>query len=130
MQVQDRLQPNSYLQGNFVRYSIVSDLQKRKWINKKKQKKKKTPMVNTTTLAKKYILRIINLEKTTWEEGTIDKRIGKMLYLIKHRKWVIKKTFESNKKRYTTGVDQCKEQPMTVIHDMFNVLMPQPVQQN
>ena len=28
--------------------------------------------------------------KVTWEEGNIDKRIGKMLYSIKHTKWVIK----------------------------------------
>ena len=31
------------------------------------------------------------LGKATWEEGIIDKRIGKMLYLIKHPKWVIKR---------------------------------------
>ena len=29
--------------------------------------------------------------KATWEKGTIDKIIGKMLYLIKHPKWVIKR---------------------------------------
>ena len=68
--------------------------------------------------------------KAMWEEGTIDKRIGKMLYLIKHPKWLSKRHLNQMNKRYTWDVDQCKEKPMTVIYDMFNVSMPQPVQQN
>ena len=45
--------------------------------------------------------------KAKWEEGTIDKRIGKMLYLIKkYPKWVIKRHLNQKKKRYTADVDQ------------------------
>ena len=66
-----------------------------------------------------------------WEEGTIDKRIGKMLYLIKNPKWVIKRHLNQTKKtRYTADRDQHKEEPITVIYDMFDVSTPQPVQQN
>ena len=68
--------------------------------------------------------------KTMWEKGTIAKRIGKMLYLIKHPKWVIKRHLNQIKKKYTADVDQCKEELMMVIYDMFDVSMPQPVQQN
>ena len=34
-----------------------------------------------------------------WEEGAIDKRIGKMLYFIKHPKWVIKRHLNQIKKK-------------------------------
>lgn len=91
---------------------------------------RKIPIVNPTTLAKKIYFKNYKLGKATWEEGTIDKRIGKMLYFIKHPKWVIKKHLNQIKKRYTADVDQRKEEPMTVIYNMFNVSMPQPVQQN
>ena len=80
--------------------------------------------------SEKIYFKNYKFEKGTWEEGTIDKKIGKMLYWIKHPRWGIKSHLNQIKKRYTADVDQRKGEPMTVIYDMFDIFMPQLVKQN
>ena len=79
--------PAELLFARKIRYSIDRDQQKRKCL------KEKIPMVNITTPANIYIyFKNDKFGKAMWEEETIDKRIGgKMLYLIKHPKWRIKR---------------------------------------
>ena len=43
---------------------------------------------------------------------------------------IIKRNLNQIKKRYTLDVNQHKNEPMMVIYNMFDVSMPQPVQQN
>ena len=50
--------------------------------------------------------------------------------MINHPKLVIKRHLNQIKNIYTADVDQRKEEPMTENHDMFDVSMHQPVQQN
>ena len=44
-----------------------------------------------------------------------------MLNLIKHPKWMIKRHLNQIQKIYPADIDQHKEEPMTVIYDMFNI---------
>ena len=85
--------------------------------------KEKKPTIPAKKYSKNY-----KFGKATWEEGTIDKRIGKILYLIKYPKLVIKRRLNKLKRRYKVEVDQCKEEPMIGIYDMFEISVPQPVQ--
>ena len=80
-------------------------------------------------LGKKIYFKSYKLWKATWEEGTIDKRIDKMLYLIKYPKCVIKRYLNQIKKIYSGRISM-QGGTLTVIYDMFDVSMSQSVQQN
>ena len=58
----------------------------------KKMEERKITMVNIVSKEKKNGEKIYfknyKFGKATWEEGTIDKRIGKMWYLIKDIRWM------------------------------------------
>ena len=62
----------------------------------------------------------------TWEEGTIDNRIGKMLLLIKHLKQKIKRHLNQIRKKIYSG----RRSTQGGTDDMFDVTLLQPVQQN
>ena len=66
-----------------------------------------------------------NNGKETWKEGVIDKRIGRLMYTIKHPKWNIKRHYNQIRKRYTSDISNRKEEPMVVMYDLFEIPIPQ-----
>ena len=64
-------------------------------------------------------------EKLGWKEGIIEKRIGRLEYIIKHPKWIVKRNNNQVKKRYTSKPNYRGKEPIKVIYDLFEVARPQ-----
>ena len=59
-----------------------------------------------------------------WKAGVFDKRIRKLMYIIKDPKKTIKRRHNQIKKRYPEDINNQKEEVMKVIYDLFDLPMP------
>ena len=90
----------------------------------KKSKKFKENNADTTKFYKPYekiCFKEYKNRKVVWKEGIIEKRIGRLVYIIKHPKWIIKRHYNQLKKRYTSGPNYRREEPIKVIYHLFKV---------
>ena len=60
-------------------------------------------------------------EKKFWEEGVISKRIGRMMYISKGKKYEHQRHINQLKPRYTENVIEDQEVPMEVLNNMFDI---------
>ena len=61
--------------------------------------------------------------KEAWKAGIIDKRIGRVMYIIKDPKKTIKRHHNQIRKRYSEVINNRKEEPMMVHCDFFDAPM-------
>ena len=54
----------------------------------------------------------------------MEKRIGNMMYIIKHPRWKDRRHIKQIKKRYTPNTKERVEEHMYVIYNMFEVPRP------
>ena len=90
---------------------------------KKKQEKKKTKKTNAKLYIPDFFKECKN-RKEIWKAGIIDKHIRRITYIIKEVKKTIKRHHDQMRKRYSDDINNQKEEPMKVIYDLFDVLMP------
>ena len=84
--------------------------------NLKKKNKEKTD-------AKSYIPRESTETRKIWKVGVIDKRIRRLMNIIKNPKKTIKRHYKKMRKRYSEHMNNQKEETMKVIHDLLDVPM-------
>ena len=77
---------------------------------------------NFSSPAKKIYFKENKNGKVGWKEGLIEKRIGRLEYIIKHPKWIVKRHYNHLKKRYTIEPNYHREEPIKVIYDLFGIL--------
>ena len=49
------------------------------------------------------------------------KRTRRLVYIIKHTKWIVKRHYNQFKKKYASESNYCEEEPIKVIYDLFEV---------
>ena len=91
----------------------------------KKFKKNNADTTNFSSPAKKIILKSIKVGKVGWKEGIIEKLIERLVYIIKHPKWLVKRHDNQLKKRYTSEQNYRREEPIKVTFDLFELPRPQ-----
>ena len=95
-----------------------------KLIPSKKEIRKKINTSNKTySPEEKYFLKY-HLGKATWLEDISKKRIGNIMYVIKHPRWKVCWHIIQIKKRYTPNTKERVEEQMSVIYIMFEVPRP------
>ena len=81
---------------------------------------------NFSIQVKKIYFKEYKNGKVGRKEGIIEKEIGRPMYIIKHPKWIVKRRhYNQLKKRYTSEPNYWREEPIKVIYDLFEVLIPQ-----
>ena len=76
---------------------------------------------------KVVFFRMFQSNKSYWETDTVDKQIGKMIYIIKGSRFTHKKHLNQIRKRYSNTVENnpWEEDPMDIVFDTFAVPIPQ-----
>ena len=70
----------------------------------------------------KIFFRILKDNKSFWEMGTIEKRVGNMIYIIKCRQFIHKRHLNQVRKRLTDEADSGSDETvMDVIYDTFDI---------
>ena len=95
---------------------------------KKEIRKKLISLIRLIVRWNKIYFLNYHLGKTIWLEGIIKKRIGNMMYIIKHPRWKVRRHMNQIKKN-NPNTKKRVEEPMSVIYDMFEVPRPSPIQQ-
>ena len=98
-----------------------------KLILSKKGNKKKINTSKSYSPGEKIYFLNYHLGKATWLEGIIEKRIGNMMYIIKHPRWKVRRHINKIKKRCTSNTKERVEEPVSVIYDMFEVPRLSPI---
>ena len=62
--------------------------------------------------------------KKFWEEGVISKRVGRMMYMLKGKKYEHQRHINQLRPRYTENVIEDQEVPMEVLFDVFDKPVP------
>ena len=93
-------------------------------LSKNKIKENKNTLNKFYRPGKKISFLNYHLGKTTWIEGIIEKRIGKMMFLIKHPKWKVRRNTNQIKKKFTPDTNHRGEELMSMIYDVFEVPRP------
>ena len=72
----------------------------------------------------KVFFKIFKVDKCFWEMGTIKKRVGNIIYIIKGPQFTDKKYLNQHRKCLTDEADSGppEETVMDVIYDTFNIL--------
>ena len=68
--------------------------------SKKGNREKLIPLIRLIVQGKNYFLNY-HLGKATWLEGIIEKRIGNMMYIIKHPRWKVRRHINQIIKMYS-----------------------------
>ena len=96
-----------------VFYKLLPE--KNKWI------KKKNDAVKFFNPGEKIFLKIYKKNKEYWWKDVSEKRVDRVLYMIKGPKGVHKPHVNQLKKRYSGSRATRLEEPMMVLNDLFNI---------
>ena len=72
----------------------------------------------------KVFFRNYRAEKCFWEDGSVTKRIGRVIYIIQGAKFVCKRHINQLRPRYIETVQNDAGIPMEVLYDPFQIKPP------
>lgn len=96
--------------------------------NKKVAKKEEKVNIKKYTSGDKVFFKNFQSGKSYWMDGIIQKRIGKVIYTIKSKKFTCKRHINQIRPRYGEESEKSEEEiPMEVLCDAFNMTLPNSV---
>ena len=93
------------------------------------RKKKLIPQIRHVVQEENFFVNY-HLSKATWLEGIIGKKIGNMMYIIKHPRWKVRRHINQIKKKIYPKQKGTGSRTHIRSYDMFEVPKPSPIQQN